>query len=159
MTATAVRGAAVLAVEPVASRWVDKGSGAPRVYRTIVRLLLEDGTEVFGCTKCDYTADGPNSVAAHQRTHTVAAAREATPAPAAAPTPPAAGVAPKPAPPRKPATKAKPVPVQVDRRPGAGTPADRTIRGRPTSGDRQRAVTAEAALYRIRELIDEVLPR
>lgn len=153
MTATVVGGVPVLAVEPVASKWVDKDTGAPRVYRTIVRLLLEDGQEVHGCTRCDYTAEKVTSVASHQRAH---GPRDTS----AAATPPKPKAEPKP-----PLAAPKPITVQVtrrpqaDRRPGAGTPADRTIRGRPTAGDRQRAVTAEAVLYRIRELIDEVLPR
>ncbi|GJF06724.1 hypothetical protein [Pseudonocardia sp. D17] len=140
MTAAYVGAREVLAVEDVPSRWVDKDTGTPRVYRTIVRLLLDDGSEVYGCTKCTYTAEKVTSVASHQRAHgprdtsTVVAPTRKKPGPAAG-TP------------------------KITQRPGAGTPADRTIQGRPTPGDRQRAVKAEAALYRIRDLIDEVLPR
>lgn len=54
MTATQVNGIDVVTQEPVESHMVD-GHGGKRPFARIVRLLLSDGTDVYGCTVCDHT--------------------------------------------------------------------------------------------------------
>lgn len=68
MTATQVGGKAVVAVEPATSHWKDS-TGAHIQYRQMLRLLLEDGTEVYGCLHCDYTHESLNSVRPHLNKH------------------------------------------------------------------------------------------
>lgn len=53
MTAAMVNGRAVVATEPAASPLVNKSG--PVLFTRIVRLLLDDGSESFGCTECDFS--------------------------------------------------------------------------------------------------------
>lgn len=68
MTATHVNGVAVVATEPAVSTWKDR-KGNPVQYRQMLRLLLADGTEVYGCLHCDYTHPNLNSVRPHLNAH------------------------------------------------------------------------------------------
>lgn len=69
MTATHVNGLAVIASEPARSGWKHPRTGEPLKYRQMLRLLLEDGSEVFGCLHCDYTHPSLNSVRPHLNKH------------------------------------------------------------------------------------------
>lgn len=71
MTATVVNGHAVIATEPAVSPLTgnaDKARGTI-YYRQIVKLLLADGTEVYGCIHCDFVRDAPNRVYPHLKKH------------------------------------------------------------------------------------------
>jgi hypothetical protein len=68
VTATEVDGKAVIAVEPAKSSF--RGSDGERVsFRQMLRLLLDDGSEVYGCLHCDYTSPNLNSVRPHLNKH------------------------------------------------------------------------------------------
>lgn len=69
MTATHVDGVAVIAAEPAESTWKHRGTGENLKYRQMLRLLLEDGREVYGCLHCDYTHPSLNSVRPHLNKH------------------------------------------------------------------------------------------
>lgn len=71
MTATEVNGQAVIAVEPAMSNWKGR-NGEHLQFRQILRLLLADGSEVYGCLHCDYTHASPNSVRPHLNKHRAA---------------------------------------------------------------------------------------
>lgn len=68
MTASEVGGKAVIAVEPARSNWKGR-DGEHLQFRQILRLLLDDGSEVYGCLHCDYTHASPNSVRPHLNKH------------------------------------------------------------------------------------------
>lgn len=143
MTASQVDGVQVVATEAVPTKWIDTTTGRPRMYRALARLLLEDGRELHGCTRCTYTAEKATSVAAHQRSHSVAAKKEAVAQATAQATAQAAAAPPPPTPPA-PTAKRPELPAV-------------SLRGRPAVGDRARAVRAEHALFRIRDILNEVL--
>jgi len=44
-------------------------SARPCHFTRIVRLLLDDGTDLFGCTECDFTSPAVGSVRHHLRDH------------------------------------------------------------------------------------------
>lgn len=69
MTATQVDGVAVVATEPAFSNWKNSRTGEPFALKQVVRLLLEDGREVFGCTWCDYSHERMESVRPHLNKH------------------------------------------------------------------------------------------
>lgn len=69
MTATQVNGVAVVASEPAEA--AISTPEHPVRFKQIVKLLLEDGTEVFGCVHCDYTADSHTRVRPHLGKHAV----------------------------------------------------------------------------------------
>jgi hypothetical protein len=77
MTATHVNGLEVMAEEPVASPLGTPER--PMYFRQIRRLLLADGSEVFGCVHCDFTADAAGRVRGHLAKHSP----PGTPSPAA----------------------------------------------------------------------------
>lgn len=62
-----VNGLAVVASEPAPSQL--KRDGKPVPFKQILRLLLADGSEVYGCVHCDYTSPNPNSVRPHLNAH------------------------------------------------------------------------------------------
>lgn len=68
MTATQVNGIAVIADEPTLSP-ISARNGVPVYWQQTRTLLLEDGTELYGCVHCDYTADSPNKVRPHFNKH------------------------------------------------------------------------------------------
>lgn len=74
MTATHVDGAAVIATEPAQDPkgWKDRRTGEPLRFRQILKLLLDDGREVYGCLHCDYTSPNINSVRPHLNKHRLA---------------------------------------------------------------------------------------
>lgn len=81
MTATIVDGKQVIATEP-AETALSGLHGKPIYYKQIVRLLLDDDSEVFACVHCDYTAPNVQSVYPHLRKHKQPAATNgATPSP------------------------------------------------------------------------------
>lgn len=57
MTATRVNGLAVVADEAAESPLPKRPDGSPVLYKRMRRLLLEDGSEVFGCALCDLTGE------------------------------------------------------------------------------------------------------
>lgn len=66
----------VIATEVATDAVPDTFGGAPnpdkvREFKTVERLLLDDGSEKFGCAVswCGYVADTIRSVTSHQRTH------------------------------------------------------------------------------------------
>lgn len=69
MTARWVDGVPVIATEPVPSNWRNKATGQPLQYRQIVKLLLEDGREVYGCVHCDYASPKLTSLRPHMNKH------------------------------------------------------------------------------------------
>jgi hypothetical protein len=68
VTATQVDGVEVISTEPATSHWKD-GKGTPIEYRQMLRLLLADGRELYGCLHCDYTHESLNSVRPHLNAH------------------------------------------------------------------------------------------
>lgn len=69
MTATEVGGVAVVASEPAVTS-LPRREGEPPVYfKQIVKLRLEDGSELYGCVHCDFTAPGVGQVRPHLRKH------------------------------------------------------------------------------------------
>lgn len=68
MTATSVNSVAVIAAEP-AEAPIRTADGQPVRFKQILKLLLEDGTEAYGCVHCDYTADSPHRVRPHLNRH------------------------------------------------------------------------------------------
>lgn len=71
MTATSINGVAVIASEPAESKI--SVSGRPVYFKQIMKLLLEDGTEAYGCAHCDWTANGAPSVRSHLKKHSTKA--------------------------------------------------------------------------------------
>lgn len=69
MTASTVNGLAVVATEPALSGWKNHATGVPLEFKQILKLLLEDGSEVYGCLHCDYTAPHPKNVRPHLNKH------------------------------------------------------------------------------------------
>jgi hypothetical protein len=67
MTATHVNGREVVAEEPAASPL--STPERPIYFRQIRRLLLADGSEVFGCVHCDFTASAAGRVRGHLAKH------------------------------------------------------------------------------------------
>jgi hypothetical protein len=66
VTAASVNGIAVVASEPAEAAFKSKKV----LFKQILLLLLEDGTEVYGCLHCDYTANSPVRVRPHLGKHT-----------------------------------------------------------------------------------------
>lgn len=81
MTATHVNGVAVIASEPAEAPISTPEK--PIHFKRIMKLLLEDGTEAFGCLHCDYAADSHMRVRPHLHKHTPRKAAETAPPPAA----------------------------------------------------------------------------
>lgn len=71
MTATHVDGVPVIASEPAADPkgWKDRRTGEPLKFRQVLRLLLEDGSETYGCIHCDYTNPNIYSIRPHLNKH------------------------------------------------------------------------------------------
>jgi hypothetical protein len=67
MTATTVDGRAVIATEKVETGLSKPGK--PVYFTRILRLLLDDGSDVHGCTECDFTAPEWTSVRPHLGSH------------------------------------------------------------------------------------------
>lgn len=80
MTATEVDGVPVIATEPAADPkgWKDRRTGEPLKFRQVLRLLLEDGTETYGCLHCDYTSRNIYSIRPHLNKHRFTIAAEPT---------------------------------------------------------------------------------
>ena len=78
MTATHVDGVPVIAAEPAQDPkgWKDRRTGEPLRFKQILRLLLEDGSETFGCIHCDYTNPSIYSVRPHLNKHRLTLAAE-----------------------------------------------------------------------------------
>ena len=68
MTATEANGHAVIEDQPALAK-VKTWAGEPVHYKQIRELLLDDGTVVFGCLHCDYTAASPVQVRPHLNKH------------------------------------------------------------------------------------------
>lgn len=64
MTATVVDGKKVIADEGAPS---PVGNGL--TFKSIRTLLLDDGSTIFGCVDCDYTAEKTGSVRSHRVKH------------------------------------------------------------------------------------------
>lgn len=58
----------VVATEPVLSP-LSGDNGREIYFKRIVKLLLEDGTELYGCTECEYVAEKVGSVRPHLSKH------------------------------------------------------------------------------------------
>jgi hypothetical protein len=69
MTAQHVNGHAVIADEPAVSPHLKDNSGRPVAWRQIRRLLMDDGSELYGCQHCDYTSPNMNSIRPHLGAH------------------------------------------------------------------------------------------
>lgn len=67
MTATHVKGVAVVADEPARSPISRPGVNV--VFDQIRHLLLADGSEWYGCVHCDYVSQNPNSIRPHLKAH------------------------------------------------------------------------------------------
>jgi len=67
MTAAQVHGVEVIADQPAPTN-ISHRDGTPVLYRQIRLLLLEDGTETYGCLHCDYTGT-VNQVRPHLNAH------------------------------------------------------------------------------------------
>jgi hypothetical protein len=76
VTASHVDGVAVIAVENARSSWKDRKTGEHLEYRQMLKLLLEDGREVYGCLHCDYTHPNLNSVRPHLNKHRLRAVQD-----------------------------------------------------------------------------------
>ncbi len=59
----------VIATEKVVSPLPPGVDGEPIYFRQIVKLLLEDGSEVYGCVHCEYVSDSIGSVRPHLGKH------------------------------------------------------------------------------------------
>jgi len=68
MTATTVNGLAVIASEPAHAPI--STARKPVRFKQIMSLLLEDGTEMYGCLHCDYAAPSHMQVRPHLAKHT-----------------------------------------------------------------------------------------
>jgi hypothetical protein len=68
MTASQVDGRAVIATERATSN-ITGHDGQPIRFKQILRLLLEDGTVLYGCAHCDFTGPSPNNVRPHLNRH------------------------------------------------------------------------------------------
>jgi hypothetical protein len=87
VTATQVDGVPVVADEPATAPMRTR-AGQPIRFTQIRHLLLEDGSEAFGCAHCDYASRNPLSIRPHLNKHRAQSAQSAQDAPpAAAPTP------------------------------------------------------------------------
>lgn len=69
MTATVVNGHTVIATEPAHSNLSGFGGRGDIHYRQIVKLHLDDKSEVFGCVHCDFTGASPAVVRPHLKRH------------------------------------------------------------------------------------------
>lgn len=69
MTATEYEGKQVVAAEPALSP-ITTNAGESVFFRQIHKLLLDDGTEVFGCIHCDYVRPQIGSIRPHLKKHT-----------------------------------------------------------------------------------------
>ncbi|WP_431983946.1 hypothetical protein [Streptomyces qinglanensis] len=67
MTATHVNGIAVVEDEPAQSGISRPGKNV--VFEQVRHLLLEDGSEVYGCAHCTYTSDNKLSIRPHLKVH------------------------------------------------------------------------------------------
>ncbi|WP_242890138.1 hypothetical protein [Actinomadura litoris] len=67
VTATHVDGVPVIHTEPAESPL--STSVKPVFFKQIVKLLLEDGTEMFGCLHCDFTRTAPLPIRSHLKAH------------------------------------------------------------------------------------------
>lgn len=67
MTATQVNGVKVVASEPATTNLAS--ADRPIYFKQVVKLLLEDGTEVYGCVHCDYTNEKKSSLRPHLGAH------------------------------------------------------------------------------------------
>lgn len=67
MTATRVNGIAVIASEPAESPISRPGKTI--YFKQIVKLLLENDTEAYGCIHCDWTANESARVRSHLKKH------------------------------------------------------------------------------------------
>lgn len=68
MTASHVDGVEVIAVENAKSNWKGR-NGEHLEYRQMLKLLLADGRELYGCLHCDYTHENLNSIRPHLNKH------------------------------------------------------------------------------------------
>lgn len=67
MTATSISGVPVIAAEPAET--LISTPERPVYFKQILRLLLDDGSEAYGCVHCDYTADSIHRVRPHLSKH------------------------------------------------------------------------------------------
>jgi len=67
MTAKKVGRLTVITAEPVLSPL--SAPDKPVYFKQILRLLLSDGGETYGCAACDFTADAVGKVRQHNGTH------------------------------------------------------------------------------------------
>lgn len=68
MTATTVNGQDVITAVP-ATAPITTRDGDPILFKQTMRLLLADGSEVFGCIHCDYTHASLSGVRPHLKVH------------------------------------------------------------------------------------------
>jgi hypothetical protein len=68
LTATSINGVPIIAAEP-AEASIRTADGQPVRFKQILKLLLEDGTEAYGCLHCDYTAPRMVQVRPHLSKH------------------------------------------------------------------------------------------
>lgn len=68
MTATHVNGIAVITDE-AATAPISGHQGQPITFKQIRLLLLEDGSTVYGCIHCDFTAPSHTNVRGHLQVH------------------------------------------------------------------------------------------
>lgn len=71
MTATVVNGHAVIATEPAVSPLTGNANRARGTiyYKQIAKLLLDDGSEMYGCIHCNFVRDAANKVYPHLKKH------------------------------------------------------------------------------------------
>jgi hypothetical protein len=77
MTATTIDGVEVVASEPAMSP-LSEVHGQAIHYKQILKLLLADGRELFGCAHCDYTSTSVQRVYPHLKKHSPRPPRQAT---------------------------------------------------------------------------------
>lgn len=68
MTATVVDGHQVIADEPARSP-IANGAGQPMYFQQIRKLLLDNGSELYGCVHCDYARPRLAQVRPHLKKH------------------------------------------------------------------------------------------
>ncbi len=68
MTATHVRGLAVIADQPALST-IRTPTGKEIHFQQIRELLLEDETVEYGCVHCEFTGPSPNTIRPHLKQH------------------------------------------------------------------------------------------
>ncbi|WP_245572446.1 hypothetical protein [Actinokineospora enzanensis] len=68
MTATTVNGIDVLRDEPTLAP-ITSRDGKPVYWQQTRTLTLADGSVVYGCAHCDYTADKAGAIRPHLKTH------------------------------------------------------------------------------------------